>query len=67
MPVELQNKTVLGRLNNVIQSIDQNELWTILLDDNKNPVKGSIRYNDKDECFEGYDGEQWRSLMWGEK
>ena len=45
MPVELQNKTVLGRLNNVIQSIDQNELWTILLDDNKNPVKGSIRYN----------------------
>jgi hypothetical protein len=67
MPVELQNKTLLGRLNNIIQSIDQNELWTILLDNNKKPVKGSIRYNNTDECFEGYDGERWRALMWGEE
>ena len=67
MPVELQNKTLLGRLNNIIQSIDQNELWTILLDDNKKPVKGSIKYNNDKQCFEGYDGERWRTLKWGDE
>lgn len=66
-PVELQERTLLGRLDDRLQSIDQNELWSILLNNNKKPVKGSIRYNSKDECFEGYTGEQWRALMWGEK
>jgi hypothetical protein len=67
LSVELQNNTLLGRFNNIIQSIDQNELWTILLDDNKKPVKGSIRYNDENNFFEGYDGERWRTLMWGDE
>jgi hypothetical protein len=65
--VEIEENCLLGRLNNIIQSIDQNELWSILLRNNKKPVKGSIRYNNKDECFEGYNGERWRSLTWGEK
>lgn len=30
-PVQLQENTLLGRLNNRLQSIDQNELWSILL------------------------------------
>lgn len=30
-PVELQENTVLGRLDDRLQSIDQNELWSILL------------------------------------
>ena len=66
-PVELQDNTLLGKLNNIIQSIDQNELWSILLQNNKKPVEGSIRYNKKQKCFQGYDGKQWRTLMWGEK
>jgi len=66
-PVELQDNTLLGKLNNIIQSIDQNELWSILLQNNKKPVQGSIRYNKKDKCFEGYDGTKWRALMWGEE
>jgi len=66
-PVELQDNTLLGKLNNIIQSIDQNELWSILLQNNKKPVEGSIKYNKKDKCFEGYDGKQWRALMWGEE
>lgn len=66
-PIELQDNTLLGRLDNIIQSIDQNELWSILLKDNQDPVKGSIRFNDKDGCFEGYNGERWRTLMWGEE
>jgi len=65
--VELQENCLVGRLDDIIQSIDQNELWSILLNNTKKPVKGSIRYNDKDECFEGFDGELWRALMWGEK
>ena len=65
-PVELQDNTLLGRLNNIIQSIDQNELWSMLLCKNKKPVTGSIRYNKKDKCFEGYNGKRWRALMWGE-
>jgi hypothetical protein len=66
-PVELEENSLLGRLDDRLQSIDQNELWNILLNNTKKPVKGSIRYNDKDECFEGYNGKQWRALMWGEK
>ena len=66
-PVELQNNTLLGKLDNLIQSIDQNELWSILLQNNKKPVEGSIRYNKKQKCFQGYDGKQWRTLMWGEE
>jgi hypothetical protein len=66
-PVELQDNTLLGKLNNIIQSIDQNELWSILLKNNKKPVQGSIRYNKEDKCFEGYDGTKWRALMWGEE
>lgn len=65
-PVELQDNTLLGRFDDIIQSIDQNELWSILLQNNKKPVEGSIKYNKKDKRFEGYDGEQWRVLMWGE-
>ena len=30
-PVQLEENTLLGRLNNRLQSIDQNELWSILL------------------------------------
>jgi len=66
-PVQLQENTLLGRLDNRLQSIDQNELWSILLNNTKKPVKGSIRYNNKDECFEGFNGKVWRALMWGEK
>jgi hypothetical protein len=66
-PVELQDNTLLGKLNNIIQSIDQNELWSILLQNNKKPVEGSIRYNKKQKCFQGYDGKEWRTLMWGEE
>ena len=66
-PVELQNNTLLGKLDNIIQSIDQNELWSILLQNNKKPVEGSIRYNKKQKCFQGYDGKEWRTLMWGEE
>jgi len=66
-PVELQDNTLLGKLNNIIQSIDQNELWSILLKNNKKPVEGSIRYNKKQKCFQGYDGKKWRTLMWGEE
>ncbi len=70
LSVELQDKTLLGRLDNIIQSIDKYELWSILseyVDDNLIPAVGSIRFNPVDNCFEGYDGERWRSLMWGEK
>ena len=66
-PVELQDNTLLGKLDNIIQSIDQNELWSILLKNNKKPVEGSIRYNKKQKCFQGYDGKEWRTLMWGEE
>lgn len=66
-PVELQDHTLLGRLNGTIQSIDQQELWSILLKNTRKPVAGMTRYNKKDKCFEGYDGKQWRALMWGEK
>lgn len=66
-PVQLQENTLLGRLDNRLQSIDQNELWSILLNDTKKPVKGSIRYNDEKDCFEGYTGDQWRTLTWGEE
>lgn len=66
-PVQLQENTLLGRLNNRLQSIDQNELWSILLNNTKKPVKGSIRYNNEDECFEGFSGKVWRALMWGEE
>jgi hypothetical protein len=70
-PVQLQNKTLLGKLGDIIQSIDKYELWSILSEhkdkESLKPVKGSIRYNKKDECFEGYNGERWRALMWGEK
>lgn len=66
-PVELQDNTLLGRLDNIIQSIDQDELWSMLLKDSKSPVKGSIRFNENDDCFEGYNGERWRVLMWGEQ
>jgi len=66
-PVELQNNTLLGRLNDTIQSIDQQELWSIILENTRKPIQGMIRYNKKDKCFEGYDGKKWRALMWGEK
>lgn len=70
LAVELQDKTLLGRVDDIIQSIDKYELWSILseyVDDNLIPAVGSIRFNPVDSCFEGYDGERWRSLMWGEK
>lgn len=70
-PVELQNKTLLGKLNNIIQSIDKYELWSILSEhkdkESLKPVKGSIRYNNDKDCFEGYTGDQWRTLMWGDE
>jgi len=66
--VELEENCLVGRMNDIIQSIDKNELWSILMS-KKNPSKpskGSIRYNSKKECFEGYNGKSWRALMWGE-
>jgi len=69
-PVQLQENTLLGRRSGRLQSIDQNELWSILTEetaDGTRPVKGSIRFNEKDKCFEGYNGDRWRALMWGEK
>lgn len=66
-PVELQDHTLLGRLNGTIQSIDQQELWSLILKNTQKPIQGMIRYNKKDKCFEGYDGKRWRALMWGEK
>lgn len=66
-PVELQDHTLLGRLNGTIQSIDQQELWTLLLKNTNKPVEGMVRYNKNDKCFEGYDGKKWRALMWGEQ
>jgi len=65
--VELQDSTLLGRLNGTIQSIDQQELWSILLENTRKPIEGMIRYNKRDKCFEGYNGKKWRSLLWGEK
>lgn len=66
-PVELQDNTLLGRLNGSIQSIDHQELWSLILANTKKPTEGMIRYNKRDKCFEGYDGKKWRALMWGEK
>jgi hypothetical protein len=63
-PVELQDYTVLGRLNGTIQSIDQQELWSILLANTRKPVEGMVRYNKRGKHFEGYDGKQWRALKW---
>lgn len=70
LSVELQDNTLLGRFEDTIQSIDKNELWTILTnytDEQVLPAAGSIRFNPVDGVFEGYDGTRWRSLMWGEK
>ena len=67
--VELDENCLVGRKNDIIQSIDRDELWSILTNEEKwpsNPTKGSIRYNNQDNCFEGYDGQKWRALMWGE-
>lgn len=66
-PVELQDHTLLGRLNGTIQSIDQQELWSLLLKNTRKPTQGMIRYNKKQKCFEGYDGKRWRSLLWGDE
>lgn len=66
-PVELQDHTLLGRLNGTIQSIDQQELWSLLLKNTRKPTQGMIRYNKKQKCFEGYDGKKWRSLLWGDE
>lgn len=67
-PVRLQNKTLLGKLEDRLQSIDKYELWSILTElDEKVAVKGSIRYNNETACFEGYDGTSWRTLMWGDE
>ena len=66
-PVELQDYTVLGRLNGTIQSIDQQELWSILLANTRKPVEGMVRYNKRGKHFEGYDGKQWRALKWEEE
>jgi len=30
----------------------------------KHAKRGTIRFNDADDCFEGYDGVQWRALLW---
>jgi hypothetical protein len=57
-PVELQDHTLLGRLNGTIQSIDQQELWSLILKNTQKPIQGMIRYNKKDKCFEGYDGKK---------
>ncbi len=70
-PVELENNTLLGKMQDRIQSIDIDELWTLLTAYNPDlpemPAIGSIRYNTVEGCFEGYDGDRWRALMWGEK
>jgi len=66
-PVELQDHTLLGRLNGTIQSVDQQELWSLILKNTQKPTQGMIRFNKKDKCFEGYDGKKWRALMWGEE
>lgn len=66
-PVELQDHTLLGRLNGTIQSIDQQELWSLLLQNTKKPTQGMIRFNKKKKCFEGYDGKNWRPLLMGAK
>ena len=63
-PVELQDYTLLGRLNGTIQSIDQQELWSILLANTRKPVEGMVRYNKRGKHFEGHDGKQWRALKW---
>ena len=65
-PVELQDQTVLGRLNGTIQSINQQELWSLLLQNTKKPTQGMIRFNKEFKCFEGYDGKNWRPLLMGE-
>jgi hypothetical protein len=67
--VELQENCLVGRLDDIIQSIDKYELWSILTSGKcpSKPVKGSIRYNDEAACFEGYDGDRWRSLLWGDE
>lgn len=62
--VELQDSTLLGRLNGTIQSIDQQELWSILLASTRKPTEGMIRYNKRTKHFEGHDGKTWRTLKW---
>lgn len=66
-PVELQDHTLLGRLNGTIQSIDQQELWSLILKNTPTPVEGMIRYNKDEKKFEGFDGKRWRSLKWGDE
>ena len=66
-PVELQDHTLLGRLNGTIQSIDQQELWSLILKNTSTPVEGMIRYNKDEKKFEGFDGKRWRSLKWGDE
>jgi len=67
--VRLQNNTLLGKLEDHIQSIDRSELWSILLKGYKKPerpVTGAIRFNKQKGMFEGYNGKRWRTLMWGD-
>ena len=110
-PVELEENTLLGRKDGRIQSIDKDELRSILTDNHviaamseattplnvktptlnlrrKNslvsthvlhvkpvygdsdkppkPQRGSLIFNDTHGYFEGYDGNEWRPLLWGQ-
>lgn len=75
-PVELQEKTLLGRLKDSVQSIDSSELSEILEGESlqlnsivlkpktrpKTPKKGTVIFNRETDCFEGYDGSEWVTI-----
>jgi hypothetical protein len=67
-PVHLEEKTLLGRLDGRVQSIDSDELREIMgpLVITKNGVdqEGSLRWNSNQKCFEGFDGSKWRKMRW---
>lgn len=111
-PVELEDNTLLGRMDDRIQSIDGDELRQIITDNNiiaavtdtrvplnvrtpqinllrkdsvlsapslqvrpvytdavkpPNPQRGTIIFNDEANCFEGFDGKEWRRLVWEDR
>lgn len=111
-PVELEESTVIGRLDGAVQSIDKDELRQILTDKNivgavednqenlllkskvvdiinkdsrlstpvvhvkavynnkqkpRNPSRGFIIFNDDTGNFEGFNGERWIPLKWGDE
>ena len=99
-PVQLEENSVLGRMDEEISSLDIKDvikegLSTInkkitspssafeLTSDKsmvisrslvarpsktrpKTPRTGQIIFNDRTKCFEGYDGNSWKTLQWGD-